>query len=393
MAALPSSPPVPPAARVPSWLRDIARRGLQTLGVALLVAIFLTVVVGNRFWGSLLYSVCISLGCWTFIDFGRLLVARWLHRRAAGHAGAEPPEWPGFGWIVVILGLGTLGGVTVGTALADAIAGVRSVGNLTQWRVLGAVLLIAIVPGIAITYFSWSNGQIQAERARAEAAQRQAAEHQLRLLESQLEPHMLFNTLANLRVLIGLDAVRAQLMLDHLIAFLRATLSASRAAEHPLRQEFARVADYLALMKIRMGERLQTELLLPEALAEHPVPPLLLQPLVENAIKHGLEPHVDGGLLQLSAQVDGQQLLIQLRDTGAGLPAQAQDNGAAGSGSGFGLHQVRERLATAYGAGARLELGAWPGPGGGTLVSVRLPLAPGPAGLTAPAPTAAARTP
>ena len=379
MAAHPSSAPAPSPARWPSWLRDIARRGLQTLGVALLVAIFLTVVLGNRFWGSLLYSVCISLGCWTFIDFGRLLVARWLHRRAAGAAGTEPSEWPGFGWIVLILGFGTLGGVTVGTALADVLAGVRSVGNLTQWRVLGAVLLIAIVPGIAITYFSWSKGQLEAERARAEAAQRQAAEHQLRLLESQLEPHMLFNTLANLRVLIGLDAARAQLMLDHLIAFLRATLSASRATEHPLRQEFARVADYLALMKIRMSERLQTE--------------LLLQPLVENAIKHGLEPHVGGGLLQLSAQVDGQQLLLQVRDTGAGLSAPAPGHGPAASGSGFGLHQVRERLATAYGAGASLELGAWPGPGGGTLVSVRIPLAPDPAAHPAPVLTAPARTP
>jgi signal transduction histidine kinase len=376
---------------LPPSLRAIAGRGLNMLGVALLVAIFLTLVLGRRFESSLVYSVCISLACWTFIDFGRVLAARWVHRHAP--PGTTPPEWPGLGWIVAILALGTLGGVTVGTALADLLYGVRSVGNLAQWRVLGAVLLISLVPGATITYVSWSNGRLQAERARAEAAQRQAAEHQLRLLESQLEPHMLFNTLANLRVLIGLDAVRAQLMLDHLIAFLRATLTASRASEHPLRQEFTRVGDYLALMKIRMGGRLQTELLLPDALAEHPVPPLLLQPLVENAIKHGLEPHVAGGHLRLSAQAMGEQLLLQLHDTGTGLPEHAGADAGSWPGTGFGLQQVRERLATAYGAQASLEIESAPGTdrAGGTLVSVRIPLAHPRAQSSTPAPPA--RTP
>ena len=199
-------------------------------------------------------------------------------------------------------------------------------------------------------------------------AQRQAAEHQLKLLESQIEPHMLFNTLANLRVLIGTDPPRAQAMLDQLIAFLRATLGGSRVSSHPLGTEFARLADYLALMQIRMGERLQTRFDLPDELATLPVPPLLLQPLVENSIKHGLEPKVSGGRIDVSARRERAQLVLEVRDTGAGLSS------TRGDGTQFGLVQVRERLATLYGTKASFELANAGGAEGGTLATLRLPL-------------------
>ena len=206
-------------------------------------------------------------------------------------------------------------------------------------------------------------------RAEAEAARRQAAESQLRLLQSQLEPHMLFNTLANLRVLIGTDPPQAQAMLDRLIAFLRATLSASRTGAHPLATEFERLADYLALMGTRMGPRLQSTLDLPDTLRQLPVPPLLLQPLVENAVKHGLEPHVKGGRVEVRARVDGQTLVLTVRDTGAGLR-----DGTPPEGTGFGLVQVRERLHTLHGAAASLVLAPAHDAEGGTLATIRLPL-------------------
>jgi LytS/YehU family sensor histidine kinase len=181
---------------------------------------------------------------------------------------------------------------------------------------------------------------------------------------------MLFNTLANLRVLIGLDPPRAQAMLDRLIAFLRATLSASRLKLHPLADEFARVDDYLALMAIRMGPRLQTALDLPPALAALPVPPLLLQPLVENSIKHGLEPKVEGGRITVSALREGRSLVLRVRDTGVGL------EGTRADGTRFGLQQVRERLKTLYGADASLHIEAAPDTDGGTLVTLHLPIPP-----------------
>jgi LytS/YehU family sensor histidine kinase len=177
-------------------------------------------------------------------------------------------------------------------------------------------------------------------------------------------------------------------MLDRLISFLRATLGASTAREHALATEFERLEDYLALMKVRMGPRLQTALELPEELRNAVVPTLLLQPVVENAIKHGLEPQVEGGRIEIAARADGSaRLVITVRDTGLGLGTAAQPSGAAepadlaahGSSrdgtalTGFGTGLVQQRLATLYGADAIAQLA--PGPDGrGALVTIVLPL-------------------
>ena len=186
---------------------------------------------------------------------------------------------------------------------------------------------------------------------------------------------MMFNTLANLRVLIATDPPRAQAMLDHLIAYLRATLGGARAALHPLQDEFARLADYLEIMAVRMGPRLAFALDLPDALRAVPVPPLLLQPLVENAIRHGLEPQVGGGQIDVRASTrpgpGGSLLVLEVVDSGVGLgatPAHDTDR----PGSHFGLAQVRERLATLHGAQGTLELIA--GNTRGTCARVTFPL-------------------
>ncbi|MEP6792132.1 MAG: histidine kinase, partial [Ramlibacter sp.] len=177
--------------------------------------------------------------------------------------------------------------------------------------------------------------------------------------------HMLFNTLANLRVLIATDAPRAQQMLDHMIAYLRATLSASRGTTHPLQAEFDRLRDYLELMAVRMGPRLSYTLNLPADLAQQPVPTLLLQPLVENAIQHGLEPKVAGGSVTVTARREGGNVVIEVADTGVGA-----GDAVIGS-AGFGVAQVRERLATLYGSDAAIEFAA--PDGHGTRASVRFP--------------------
>ncbi|HYF43450.1 MAG TPA: histidine kinase, partial [Ramlibacter sp.] len=178
---------------------------------------------------------------------------------------------------------------------------------------------------------------------------------------------MLFNTLANLRALIAVDPQRAQTMLDHMIAYLRSTLDASLATTHPLQAEFDRLRDYLELMAIRMGPRLAFTLDLPPDLAAQPVPALLLQPLVENAIKHGLEPKVDGGRITVSARREQGQLVLDVVDTGVGP-------GEAASAKGFGLAQIRERLATLYGPVAAMEFVA--NRPDGTRATVRFPSAP-----------------
>jgi len=244
-------------------------------------------------------------------------------------------------------------------------------------RMAWGMLFVSLVAGGIISWVFVSREQLAAERQHLEAARRQASEAQLKLLEAQLEPHMLFNTLANLRVLIALDPQRAQTMLDHLIAYLRATLSASRTpagcSSHTLADEFARLQDYLELMAIRMGPRLQFRLELPDTLRTQPVPPLLLQPLVENSIQHGLEPKVEGGSICVSARTAHGLLTLEVQDTGLGAdPARLQPPASEAAGHGFGLQQVRERLATTYGAQGAMVLIAVPA--GGMSASITFPL-------------------
>ena len=226
--------------------------------------------------------------------------------------------------------------------------------------------------------------RLAANEVRTEAAQRQAVESQLQLLRAQLDPHMMFNTLANLHALIDADPPRAQAMLERLITFLRATLHGSRALSHPLRDEFARLQDYLALMQIRMGPRLQVEVDLPPQFASIHVPTLLLQPLVENAIKHGLESSRGKGQLTVRVRQQDQHLLLDVINTGRTL----SEEDTASSGPGFGMQSVRERLRSAYGKDIGLEM--VPGPDGqGTRVTVRMPLhtdAPAPAPSPEPSP-------
>jgi LytS/YehU family sensor histidine kinase len=214
-------------------------------------------------------------------------------------------------------------------------------------------ILITVLAGVTGSYWFYSRSKSDyLERKMAEARQH-AGEARLKLLEAQLEPHMLFNTLANLRVLIGTDPARAQQMLDHMIAYLRATLSASRSTMHPLAAEFERLRDYLELMAVRMGPRLTYTLELPPGLADEPVPTLLLQPLVENSVLHGLEPKIEGGQIRVTARRDGEDLVLEVSDTGIGNGGKTV---SAADGSGFGLAQVRERLQTVYGASGAIEL-------------------------------------
>jgi sensor histidine kinase YesM len=264
-------------------------------------------------------------------------------------------------------------GFVLGTALGDAYSGTAT--GLLRGHDAVPSLLITVAASVAISFFFYSRGRAAYLQAHMAQAQRDATEARLKLLEAQLEPHMMFNTLANLRVLIATDPPRAQAMLDHLIAYLRATLGASRSTLHPLTDEFARLADYLEIMAVRMGPRLAFTLDLPESLHNAAVPPLLLQPLVENAVRHGLEPQVGGGHIRVRASTlpsaSGTSLVLEVVDTGVGLAPPPTDH-ADGTASHFGLAQVRERLATLYGPQGTLELIA--ARAGGTSARVTFPL-------------------
>jgi sensor histidine kinase YesM len=213
-----------------------------------------------------------------------------------------------------------------------------------------------------VVYLDAMRQRIQNEASARVEAQRLASESQLRLLRAQLEPHMLFNTLANLRSLVESDPKLAQAMIDRVILYLRSTLAASRERSVPLRQEFAQLEAYLGIMSLRMGPRLAHAFDLPESLHELAIPPMLLQPLVENAIKHGIEPKIGSSEIRVSAKRIGDGVEIQVIDTGLGM---------GGGEAGYGLEHVRERLRTFYGPGATLALE--PNDPSGVRAIVRIP--------------------
>jgi len=338
-------------------------QAVGTVVICVLVGFVLYVMRGRGFWVGMLYAFAIGLPISTSISVLMHLAERLLRRLRP----EDSREWIGWGWMLPCVLTGSLIGYSVGLLLGDWLTGQHS-QQLWQQPSGAAALTAAFVLMISVlgTLYFFSHFTLQAVRLAQADAQRQAAEARLALLQSQLEPHMLFNTLAHLRVLIKLKPDEAQGMLDRLIDYLRATLQASRAIEHPLADEFERLSDYLALMQLRMGERLRVKLDLPAELAGIAIPPLLLQPLVENAIKHGLEPHVDGGELRVTAARQGGRLTLEVADSGAGL-AHATDL----PGTGFGLAQVRERLAQRYGDKACFDLR--PQPGGGSVASIEIP--------------------
>ncbi len=321
-----------------------------------LIAMGITWVGSSSFWGNLIFSQCIGLTIGLLIHTGiHTLIKDW------------ETQWRR---LSAILPLGVVAGFLLGTRLGDLLTGSNTNAYWTERpeRALG-FLAMSLAAGAALTYYFVSRAQLAKEKQLAEIAQRQATESRLKLLETQLEPHMLFNTLANLRVLVVRDPQGAVQMLDHLIAYLRATLSASRASSHTLGEEFDRLRDYLELMAVRMGPRLQFTLDLPDDLRRQAVPPLLLQPLVENSIQHGLEPQVGGGSITVSASRNGNTLALIVQDTGAGLGQPSAPREHAG---GFGLTQVRERLATLYGSEATINLIA--AHAGGTRATITFPV-------------------
>jgi len=352
----------------PGHWRRFALRGAMTAAAAVLIAAILSIMSGHGFGVTLVYSLCIALTSWFLIDTGRDLVALRTPGARLGETGTRS-AWPGWVWMLAIVAVGAVLGYAAGNEIANGLTGQNVPGPFTaSARDLVPLLVLALVPSVVITYFFHSREVMALQKTEVETAQRQAAEQQLKLLESQLEPHMLFNTLANLRALIGVDPPRAQLMLDQLIAFLRASLAGSRTSVHSLDAEFQRLRDYLALMQIRMGARLATRFDLPAELADARLPPLLLQPLVENSIQHGLEPQIAGGRIDVSAAREGEVLVLRVRDSGAGLgPMPGSDNR-------YGLAHVRERLATLYGSRASFALAAAGDGEGGTLATIRLPL-------------------
>jgi hypothetical protein len=385
MAALPSTPDalVDPDGHLPRWQR-VLRHLVGGIMVSVVAGLLISLIFGDSLWQNLVISLCVGGCIQGLIEAGRYGISAWLRRRG-DHSPNVLKNWPGWPLMAPYVLVAALLGYWLGRNLGAIVLGhAWPVPMAGSPRGLVLVLMITVGVSAAATYNFFMRSQVATIAAQAEAARRLAGESQLRLLQSQLEPHMLFNTLANLRVLVTLDPPRAQAMLDHLIRYLRATLGASHANLHPLDTEFRLLDDYLALMALRMGPRLQVQLDLPAALRPQPVPPLLLQPLVENAIRHGLEPQVAGGRLVVRAEAQEGTLVLTVRDTGAGLTDTATPASPRSDGGGYGTRHVADRLATLYGDRATFRLQAVTDSDGGTLAEVRLPLDLPPSPAVAP---------
>ena len=253
-------------------------------------------------------------------------------------------------------------GLVLGWPLGLILAG-QDVGRWMGSPQGSNILVGGLMFGLLLNFVFY---QFFASRAREIEAQRRATESQLRLLQAQIEPHFLFNTLANVQSLMDHDPPKAKRMLGSFTDYLRASLGNLREDSSPVGQELDLALSYLQLLEARMEDRLRFTVEGDAEARQLPLPPLLLQPLVENAVVHGLEPSVAGGSVRVSAKIQGSDLVLEVQDDGMGLQAGGSSDRRGAS---MALDNVRQRLLAAYGNAASLELQALQP---GTLARIRI---------------------
>jgi signal transduction histidine kinase len=335
--------------------RPFSARGILLFGLALLlsnvlIGLLLWIVgFGGPLWVDIIFSQCIGL-CICALMCAAFAVTR--------TASVLRP--------LLLLAAIALGG-TVGQVLANAIT--RISPTLLPAFYLQSEFIGLFFGGIgcAVLFLRERYWELEAELKAREVmhleAEKRSVEAQLKMLQAQIEPHFLFNTLANLAGLIEADPKLASRLLEALNRYLRASLKRTRADGGTLGDELNLIEAYLEVFGIRLGPRLHYGITVPDPLRALPFPPMLLQPLVENAIRHGIEPQIAGGRLDIAAVRGGGALRLTVRDTGAGF--------VQAPGPGLGLDNVRARLAALFGDAGALEIAEHPE--GGVLATLRLP--------------------
>lgn len=244
----------------------------------------------------------------------------------------------------------------VGTVLVVLVKGRSIFETFTAWEGISRFTITAMLGIIfgglitAFLIFRERDAQARAAMLQVESEKnllaRRVAEAQLALMQAQVEPHFLFNTLANVRYLVENEPANALRMLDHLIEYLKAALPQMRESASTLGKETEFLRAYLNIQQIRMGDRLRFEFRVPDALLARPFPPAMAITLVENAIRHGLEPCCDCSDVTVSAAVESGQLRLTVADTGVGMKTE--------TGGGIGLINLRTRLGEMYGDAGKL---------------------------------------
>ncbi|MET0320415.1 MAG: histidine kinase [Duganella sp.] len=348
------------------------------LGLMSFVAVFGRVNRPGWWWASLLPNIVICL-CIVHTLFGVLrLAARWLPPPLVERMADVRDIRAGMALSGLALA-GIIAGMTIGFTIVPILVGFNVWGMFISLPAALTKFAIFILFVMAINWLWWR------ARLRRQQLQSEATEARLRLLQGQIEPHLLFNTLATIHSLMDYDPPRAKHMLETFSGYLRGSLTQLRGNDSTLEAELGMARQYLTLLQIRMEDRLRFHI---DASAEArlaAMPPLMLQPLVENAIRHGLAPKLDGGSITIHAAVRGGRLQVRVLDDGIGLraagsgaPAAAGTGAGAGAGAGTGvgagagtgvgagagtgagmaLANLRARLHTRFGAGASLTLHA-----------------------------------
>ena len=302
------------------------------------IAVMLWSLSDGPFWSYLVISLCIGCSiCLSFIFLGRFMLQFF-----SPYVGAIP--------ITAI-------GLAVGMLLGGTLVLGRPLFFFAEDY---STLLLGVFFGVLGFVIFSTRARLQDTAAQLAQAQlktvqqeKALAETELKLLQAQIEPHFLFNTLSNVASLIRPDPDTAEKTLLNLTTLLRASLNRTRQGNTTFGQELDIAEAYLEINAIRMHNRLTYEIDVPEHLKSQPLSPLLVQPLIENAIKHGIDPQEDGGEIYLSAQESGGNLVIEVRDTGQGLNAAAESQQA---GTGTGLQNVSERLRALYADRAELRI-------------------------------------
>ena len=314
------------------------------------IAGLLTVInFGNSFGTNLIFSQCIGLSIYGINAAVIFLITDKLRRR-------------------MVLALSFPGSIMFGVTLGSWITGMGSWSDPRAWV---SVVIGLFFGGIgAITYLlSQRIEQLDAEVKQRQLLQseieRRELEAQLKLLQAQIEPHFLFNTLANVGSLIDTDPALAKRLLERLNDWLRMALIRARTDCATLGDELDMLENYLQILAVRFGERLHWQIEVGQAARELPFRPMLLQPLVENAVRHGIEPKLGGGMIHIRASTQSGTLQLLVSDDGAGLAEKIHTGGT-------GLENVRARVQALYGLAGRLTLVS--NPNGGVTSTLELPV-------------------
>ncbi|MFC1524017.1 sensor histidine kinase [Thermodesulfobacteriota bacterium] len=313
-------------------VRSVIRDLLFMVLINTMIALFLTSLhFGGGFGSNVVFSQCIGLAVYACVK-----ASYWFLR--------DKSLVINLSGITIAIAVGVL----IGIACGGAITGHRIMFNPEGRELFLKAFYISLLLGAVISYLFISRekladarANIQEEKIRRLAQEKLAVEMHLKLLQAQIEPHFLFNTLSNIHGLMEKDHARAEKMLLDFTSYLRKSLSQSRSEETTVSDEMDLITAYLDICKTRMGDRLKYSIHLAPGTGEILLPPMLVQPLVENGVRHGLEQAVAGGEITVEAMVHNNLLRITIADTGIGMSQTSQP--------GVGTENIRERLRSLYG--------------------------------------------